>query len=246
MARGARVRARADRRRLRRGRGGGRDVRAAGLLRVAPRAHWPLAVVQRIRRHVRPARRDLGLLAAPRVPPCPMRSAPTSRRRTGSRPRPRSPTPPSRSRARRPTPSPASAPPTSLGFVVAQLAGAALATVAFRWLVPASPRTRPGAFRRRRPGSPSCSPASTTRAARRWRRRGSTRSPTRRGRAPSRRAPSPARASIAEVVEAMREVGIDLSSAAAAAAHRRARARRGSARHDGLRRGVPRRAGAAT
>ena len=70
--------------------------------------------------------------------------------------------------------------------------------------------------------------ASTTPAARRWRRPGSTRSPIRRRRAPSRPAPSPATRVHPEVLEAMREVGIDLDATHAAEAHRRARARRRS------------------
>ena len=45
-----------------------------------------------------------------------------------------------------------------------------------------------------------------------------------------------------EVLEAMHEVGIDLASIVAAAAHATRWRRREPARHDGLRRGVPRRA----
>ena len=114
-------------------------VRAAGLLRLAPRAPGARADVQRVRGHLRSARRHLGLRPAAARPRCPSRWPRTSRRPTGSRrPRP-SRIPPSRSPARRATRSRASGRPMSRDSCVAQLVGAAAATALFRWLVPPLP-----------------------------------------------------------------------------------------------------------
>src|SRR5262249_39889833 len=61
---GARLRWSAGRRRLRRGGGRPRHVRGAALLRIAPRTSRRSADVQRVRGHLRAARRDLGLCPA--------------------------------------------------------------------------------------------------------------------------------------------------------------------------------------